>query len=117
MYPPSPIDYLHSINVSYIPTVRAGGQPAVALVSARLNNSLPYEGPFTYHLTGKRGENFTDVIMTEIDGSLKVSFMPLVETYSTSKDVPVTFNVSNHISSHTTVKYVGIVCEYYVNDD
>ena len=115
LYLPS-IDYLHSITVAYIPTVRAGGQPAVAWVSARLNSSLPYEGPFTYHLTGEGGKDFTGVIMTVIDGSLNVSFMPSVEL-AYSKDVPVTFNVSNHISTSATIKYVGVVGEYYVDGD
>ena len=55
--------------------------------------------------------------MTVIDGSLNVSFMPSVEAYSISKDVPVTFNVNNHISSNATIKYVGVVGEYYVNGD
>jgi hypothetical protein len=106
-----PVDYLHSIVVSYIPTVRSGGPPAMALVSARLNSSQPYEGPFTYHLVGENGENFTDVIMTETDGSLKISFMPSAE--SNSKDVRVTFVVKNHISSYSTVKSVGVVGELH----
>ena len=89
----------------------------MAWVSARLNSSLPYEGPFTYHLTGEGGKNFTGVIMTVIDGSLNVSFMPVSSVEAYSKDVPVTFNVNNHISTSASVKYVGVVGEYYVNGD
>ncbi len=84
----------------------------MALVSARLNSSQPYVGPFTYHLVGENGENFTDVIMTETDGSLKISFMPS-SVESNSKDVRVTFAVKNHISSYSTDKLVGVVGELY----
>ena len=83
----------------------------MAFVNARLNSSRPYEGPLTYHLVGENEENFTDIIMTKTDGSLKVSLIPSVESYS--KDVPVTFKVWNHISSTSTVKSVGVVGKVY----
>ena len=65
----------------------------------------------TYHLTGESGENFTDTISTKTDGSLKVSFMPSVETRS--KDVLVNFTLWNHISASSTVKSVGVVGEFH----
>ena len=82
----------------------------MALVYARLNSSSPYEGPLSYHLVGESEENFTDTITTETDGSLKVTFMPSAESYS--RDVPVNFTVWNHISTYTTVKFVGVVGKF-----
>ena len=112
------VDFLHSFVVPYIPTVRSGGQPAIAMIQPKLNSSLPYEGPITYHLTGESGENFTDTVTTESDGSLKVIFIPSssTESFSTSRNVPVNFTVWNHLSTYSIKQSVGVVGKYTMNN-
>ena len=100
------LDFINRASVSYIPTIRAGGQSAMAILRTQLNSSSPYEGALSYHLIGENNENLTNIVSTETDGSLKVVFMPFV---STSKDVLVTFKVWNHISSFNTQQSVGVV--------
>ena len=107
--------YIGSIDVQHIPTVRLGGQ-AVATVQPKLNSSLPYEGPLSYHIVGERGKNLTYIeTIDDLDGSLQLRFMPTSDGIS-SKDTIVTFNIWNHVSSFASSQSVTIVGELSVFD-
>ena len=106
-------DYIGSVDVRHIPTVRQGVQ-AVATVQPKLNSSLPYGGPLSYHVVGESGENLTDIdTIADSDGSVQLRFMPSTDG-SSSKDVVVTFKIWNHVSSSASSQSVAVVGELSV---
>lgn len=104
-------DYIGRVDVDSVPTVRVGSQ-AVANVNPKLRGGLPYAGLLLYHIVGENGENFTDVVTANSDGSLTLQFSPYPDTITKSKDVLVTFVFWNHISNSSVRKSLGVVGEF-----
>lgn len=100
-------DYIDSVEVQPIPTIRLGSQATVVIKVK--SNSQPYIGPLTYHIRGKDGINLVkSETIDNYDGSAELNFIPQTDAIE-SHDTVIMIYVENHVSSVSTSQPMTII--------